>query len=492
MDHREVAENVRRFNVWNPCDIVCWPAEKAAGTRGESALTIGFLILLWIGCTIFLGPIIGLLGLNRSHEEEAKVTPEQWQLRINHLLGYVGLPGGTLGILYQLQRLDPDSGALALVLFSGGFFILIIVLALVSRLFPTISGKNGYYLVLCTIFTVSILTYRADRKVETAREANDDAIIAEMAAIDKQAMREWIEDLYASGAHGAPGKIPPMLEVIDTGEGMQVKNLASRSVCIQIRRHIEVGSVPDRFRCSLLSRNREGDCTHLGPGNSDWFELGNSPDRQACLGQPLIFMVGNRITDADVAWWSDPEIALLEAEIRNPTSHYGSTGRFTLQEALASYRSLLRQGDRAGMWRAHIGAAELVDSVEPAPAEEKREVSAELASELGPARKRVGDLERFREKLDPAAHNLPDYLKVSSDWKDEIVLANATHSAKRVHLLRVGRDSQGDTFLCAMQGSDENVHGTLIPRNQSATFNLPSGSPCPPNRRFSTASGSTR
>ena len=451
-------------------------------------MTLGFLILLWIGCTIFLGPIINLLGLNRSHREEAEVTPEQWQLRIHHLLGYVGLLGGTLGILYLLLRQDPNSGALALVLFSGGFFVLIIVLALVSRLFPTLGGKNGYYLVLCTIFVISIVTYRADRNAEAAREARVAAMVAEIAALDRQAMREWIEDLHAAGAHGAPGEIPPMLEVRDTGDGVQVKNLSSRPICMRLSRHVEHSdnaAIP--VRCALLSRNREGDCTLLGPGNSDWFELAHVPHPETCIGQPLSFKVGSRVgdvADAEVVWWSDPEIAILEAEIASPTSSYGASGRFTLEETLAGYRSMLRQGDRAGLWRAHIEAAELLQSVDPDPPERERAVTAESASELSSARKRVFDFERLRRSLEPGRRNLPDYLKVSSDWKDEIVLANTTHSSKYVRLFRQGRDADGKAFFCELQGSDGNLRGSPIPKSGSAPFQLPAGSPCPANKRL--------
>ena len=450
-------------------------------------MSIGFLILLWIGCTIFLGPIINGLGLNRSHREEAEVTHEQWQLRIHHLLGYVGLLGGTLGILYQIQRLDADSPALLLVLFSFGFFILIIVLALVSRLFPTMSGKNGYYLVLCTICAVSILTYRADRKAEAARKADVDAKVAQIAALDKQAMREWIEDLHAAGAHGAPGEIPPMLEVQDSGDGVQVKNLASSSVCMRISRHVERDHGDNRYQCALLSRNHEGDCTLLGAGNSDWFELPNVPQRETCIGQPLTFKVGTRggaRADAEVVWWSDPEIAHLQAEIASPTSHYGASGRFTLEETLDGYRALLRQGDRAGQWRAHIEAAELIQSTNPDPPGQERSITAETATELSAARKRIFDLERLRDGLEPGQRNLPDYLKVSSDWKDEVVLANTTNSSKRVQLLRQGRDPQGGTFFCAMHGGDGNLRGTLIPKSASASFHLPAGSPCPANQRL--------
>ena len=452
-------------------------------------MSIGFLILLWIGCTIFLGPIISGLGLGRSHAEEAEVTHEQWQLRIHHLLGYVGLLGGTLGILYQIQRLDADSPALMLVLFSGGFFILIIVLALVSRLFRTMSGKNGYYLVLCTICGVSILTYLADRKTETVREAADDATVAQIAALDKQAMREWIEDLHAAGAHGAPGEIPPMLEVQDSGDRVQVKNLSSSPICMTVSRYVEIGDggVANRFRCALLSRNRQGDCTPLSAGNSDWFELPNSPQRETCIGQPLSFKLGAREgarADADVVWWSNPEIAYLEAEIASPTSHYGASGRFTLEETLAGYQALLRQGDRAGQWRAHIEAAEQIQATNPDPPAQERSITAEVSTEISAARKRVFDLERLREGLEPGQRNLPEYLKVSSDWKDEVVLANTTYASKHVQLLRQGRDPQGGTFFCAMHGSDGNLRGTLIPKSGSMSFHLPADSPCPANKRL--------
>jgi hypothetical protein len=452
-------------------------------------LSIGFLILLWIGCTIFLGPIIGMLGLNRSHREEAEVTHEQWQLRIHHLLGYVGLLGGTLGILYLVQRLDADSGALAIMLFTGGFVVLMISLALLSRLFATMSGKNGYYLALSAIFAVSALTYRADRKAEAAREADVAAKIAEIAALDRKAMREWIEDLHAAGAHGAPGDIPPMLEVQDSGDGVQVKNVSSDAVCLRISRHVADGdgSVDNRFRCSLLSRNRDGDCTVLGAGNSDWFELPQSPHRDTCIGQPLSFKIGAREggpAGADVVWWSDPEIALLKKEIAAPRSQYGASGRFTLEETLAGYRALLRQGDRAGRWRAHIEAAERVESTDPDPPELEPGTSAGSATGVGAARKRVFDLVRFREGLEADQRNLPDYLKVSSDWKDEVVLANTANSAKRVQLLRQGRDAQGGTFFCAMHGSDSSLRGTLIARSASASFHLPAESTCPPNKRL--------
>ncbi len=447
-------------------------------------MTLGILVLVWVVCAIFLGPLIRGLGLDRSHEEESKVTPEQWQLRIHHLLGYAGLLGGTAGILYLLGYLAGDATSMAFViLFAIGYPVLMVILGLISKLFPTVKAKNGYYLVLCAIFSVGILTFTADRKVEAASDARHTTTVAEIAEVDKQAMREWIEDLHAAGAHGAAGEIPPMLKVDDTGDGAQVTNLASRSTCLRVFRHIEGGEARQSSRCALLSRNREGDCTRLQPGGSDWFEMPSLAGRQACIGKPLSFRVGTR-SEADVVWWSDPEIALLQAEIRNPTGHYGSTGSSTPEEVLASYHSMLRQGDRAGLWRAHIEAAEPVEPREPASGEERPPVSAAASAELSAAHERVYDLERLKNSTKPGERGLPEYLKVSSDWKGEVVLANASDESRRVNLLRLGRDGQGNPFLCAMHGSDDDAHGTLLPRRESATFRLAPDSPCPLNKRL--------
>ena len=441
-------------------------------------MSIGTLILVWVLCAIFLGPLISLLGLNRSHEDEARVTPEQWQMRIHHLLGYVGLLGGTAGALYLVGRTGNATDQLAL--FILGFPVLIVVLALVARLVPAIRPRNVYYLVLCAIFAVGIFSYRADLDAKAARAEQVLAAEEAIAAIDRQAIREWIEDLHAAGAHGPAGEIPPMLQVEDTGDNVQVKNLSSVRVCLQLYRQSAERNAQNPFKCTLLSRNREGDCTYLGPGSSDWFELANP---QGCVGEPLSFKLGER-SDPTIAWWSDPEIEVLKEQLKNPASYYGNTGhRFTLDDVHASYQAMLRRGDRAANWRKHIEAAELVN-LPPTIEERATRPSAEPSTQLSAAHKHVLDLERLKGKLDPADRGLPDYLKVSSDWKDEIVLANASYGPRRVRLLRVGRDAQGETFLCTMQGDESGPQGTLIAARESATFRLAPGSPCPANKRL--------
>jgi hypothetical protein len=441
----------------------------------------GFLVLLSIFCAIFLGPIIGALGLNRSHQQEAKVTREQWELRIHHLLGYVGMVGGSIGILYLLYSLDRRSGTLGLLLMVGGFPILIVLLALLSKLFPTQKGKNGYYLVLCAIFSVSVLTFFANRHVDLDRVAHSEDLIAQMAAIDRQAMREWIDDIHAAGVHGEPGAVPPMLDVHDTGDAVQVTNLSSQPVCLSIRRH--TGNRNQYDNCTLSGPRREAECSWLTAGSRASFELPDFSGRQDCLGAPLSFRVGTR-SQAEVVWWSDPEVEALEEQIRNPTAHYGSTGRFTPEEALASYRSMLRQGDRASLWRAmqdRTYPAVAADDPEP---EEQQGVAVTISPELSAAHRRVSELERLRDQLGPSARNLPDYLKVSSDWKGEVVLANASYLPQRVRLMRLGRDARGIAFLCAMHGDGDDPKGTAIPKMDTATFRLAADSPCPADKRL--------
>jgi hypothetical protein len=443
-------------------------------------MSIGTLVLLWAFCAIFVSPIIVGMGLTRSHADETEVTPEQWQLRVHHVLGYLGLVFGTAGIVYQVARLDSSSGG-QLLLFLIGYPVVFIVLGVASLLFRGIRAKNGYFLVLCTLFIVGILTYQADERVADAKMTHYEDTIAEIAAVHNRAMREWLDDLEAAGAHGPAGEMPPMLRVSDSGAGTRVRNLASQSVCVRVSRQRQSPDGQGRTQCLLMNPRRGANCTIIGVDREEWFEL---PDREHadCAGQPLSFRVGDS-RSANIVWWSDPELDLLEREIRKPTGHYGSTGSFTADEALGQYRALLRQGDRAALWRAHLEAADLVESVGESPEPAAAPASAEFARELNAAHKRIVELERVAGKIEPAEGNLPSWLILSRDWQGTVVLANNTSSDKWVRLVRLAEDAEGRNYLCAMRGDDSGARGTLIKRRDSATFTLDPASYCAVDKR---------
>lgn len=436
---------------------------------------LGFVISYFV-FAFFMAGIMGGLGL-KSFDEELKTTREQWSLRLHHVLGYVGLIGGSVGILYQIQRIDNDATT-GLILFTAGFVVMELLLAVIVHFIRGRQARNTFYLVLCCIFVVSLFMYFADRKVVAKRLEVREASIAEMAAEHREAKREWLEDIMAARAHGPVGEFPPMLQVTDNGGSVRIRNLAQQSVCVRVSRQRRISSGEYRTQCMLLSANRGAECSPIAVDAEEWFELAEA-DQPACLGRPLSFQVG-QLSDAKIVWWSDPELEILRQELKNPPGDYGNTGRFTIDESLDYYRSLRRQGDRAAWWRSRVQEAELARP--PNVESTSRPISMEAAQELNAAGKRVAELERLQRKLKPGDKNMPRELEVTSDFQGEVVLTSRMGKVN-VRLLRLAKGGDGVQVLCGMNSAGSDSDGTLILDNESATFHLSPGYGCYPEKR---------
>jgi hypothetical protein len=153
--------------------------------------------------------------------------------------------------------------------------------------------------------TYGSLVWQAERATAASVAA------AETAARNEAIARErWIAALQQNpDAHGPPGVVPPMLEVVDDGRSVRVTNTTSEWLTVALARVLQdnqgawhacplltVGEVSDYYRFSI------------GPGNSaDYAPL---PGCAAGFdGAPLEYRVGDPVLDR-AGFWSDTAFAV--------------------------------------------------------------------------------------------------------------------------------------------------------------------------------------
>src|SRR5689334_22424116 len=107
----------------------------------------------------------------------------------------------------------------------------------------------------------------------TPKEARD-KVYADYAAAHMRLRTSWTDDLRAAGAHGGEGVVPPMLEVIDSGRGVQVTNIGTEPLCLDLRRSLAHMRPGLEYQCALWSeRGGLHSCVDYEPGHKEFLRM---------------------------------------------------------------------------------------------------------------------------------------------------------------------------------------------------------------------------
>jgi hypothetical protein len=141
-------------------------------------------------------------------------------------------------------------------------------------------------------------------------------VAAETAARNEAAAAEaWIAALRQSpNGHGPPGVVPPMLEVVDDGRGVQVTNITQEWLTIALAR-VQQDDQGHWHACPLLTVGEVSDYYRfsIGPGGSARYAP--LPDCAAAFaGAPLEYRVGDPLPNR-TGWWSDTAFAVPKGRL---------------------------------------------------------------------------------------------------------------------------------------------------------------------------------
>ena len=185
--------------------------------------------------------------------------------------------------------------------------------------------RTGYHVALCALFLFGfVLPLTFDRSQDKALAEEHASVASEYMEMQKRLRLQWREDVEAADAHGGEGVVPPMLQVLDSGDGVQVTNISDTSLCLDLRRSLARSGPGYDYQCALWSeRGSLHSCVKYEPGHTEWLRMSSKrPDLPDCSGEPLEFRVGDWKEDS-IGWWSDAALeefdrhtAQLETEPR--------------------------------------------------------------------------------------------------------------------------------------------------------------------------------
>jgi len=305
----------------------------------------------------------------------------------------------------------------------------------------------------------------------------------------KHLRMQWREDVRAAGAHGAEGVVPPMLQVLDSGDGVQVTNISDETICLDLRRSLAKFSVGYDYQCALWSdRGGFHSCVDYEPGHTEWLHMSQRPDMPSCAGEPLEFHVGGWKEDS-IGWWSD---AALEEFDRQTGQDHRETTLFDpadmrsdhfMLEVMRELRTKPVGPSRVANWLMQLNAADqkraTLAVASPVQAAEK----AQQLNTLREAQAHLQSIKSLRERISRGRDSdvaIPYYLPV----EDKLDSATVTHplgAVFYVQLSRMGSDSTtGQKFWCEMRGGGRGTEfGTYVSHNQPGRFTLMSrDGPC--------------
>jgi len=141
-------------------------------------------------------------------------------------------------------------------------------------------------------------------------EAERQQLIAKLEALRVSNRQSWLARIESSGATGAPGTVPPMLEVHVRRLGVwQVKNLSAASTCVRLARVAPPRESGEGWvRCELDASNT---CLEIPAGASRLFALESAGLTGGCPNSRLEFRVGHE-EQAGPSWWTQTALAELE------------------------------------------------------------------------------------------------------------------------------------------------------------------------------------
>lgn len=149
-----------------------------------------------------------------------------------------------------------------------------------------------------------------------AAEAERRKLIAKLEALRVSNRQSWLARIESSGATGAPGTVPPMLEVNVRRLGvLQVKNLSAASTCVRLARIAPPRESGEGWvRCELDASNT---CLEIPAGASRFITLESAGPTGGCPNSMLEFRVGHEEM-AGPSWWT--QTALADLEHSGPTA----------------------------------------------------------------------------------------------------------------------------------------------------------------------------
>jgi len=315
-----------------------------------------------------------------------------------------------------------------------------------------------------------------------------DRIYDDYAAAKMRLRTSWTEDLRAAHAHGGEGVVPPMLDVIDSGQGVQVTNIGNVPLCLDLRRSLHKLGPGYEYQCALWSdRGGLHSCVEYPPGHQEWLRMSSArPDLPDCSGEPLEFRVGEW-EKTGLGWWSDA--ALIDYD--------SQTGRLDTDNLL--YATLIAAPDniwkddfvrevtrimeampvgppRVAQWRDQIAGVIASRPAQPVIAPAERAARAAQLNLVREIEAQIRAMKSLRERQTHVRRSdkdkvFPDYLPVE-DHLDRVTVTHPLGAVFYVNLARVGNDPRtGQEFVCEMRGLGRgNSAGTYVSATVPGNF----------------------
>jgi len=281
------------------------------------------------------------------------------------------------------------------------------------------------------IFVLGFLVPFYEQRAASAARAE---LVAAFATRSELVRRKWRADVDVAGAHGGPGREPPMLAVVDDGAAVTLTNVTDTDLdCVQLARVGARSGAGGNLRCFMRDTRGADECALLPAGAAVQFKLNASMrETAACEAASLEFRVGD-YAHPEPSWWSDSALARFEADssqapavsARNAIESYATRG-LSFDALAAEYErigSLLDEPDRADRWRDELDGwqeqkADHRESTRLGKEAERQRVAAEMRR----LETTLTDLAaRRRGDLAPPAGTVPSFLDVEDHGRTVVV-----------------------------------------------------------------------
>jgi hypothetical protein len=331
----------------------------------------------------FLKFLLALFFLSTEAPEEArrrewKEAADSGNLGLKFLGDLVaGAASAVLAGLFIYAILTQGLAGLAMVvvIFNGLLIVALIFLFLTILFRPELGfgARLGIYFVLAALAAMMFAnrperprTSQPIRNVVKPHAAEEkpfertewivrNELVAKVDQLRADARARWRADLVAAGATGAPGVVPPILEVKPKGPGIwQVKNLSPATVCVRLARVSQPEYGKGRWlRCPL---DVIQECSEILAGTTRHLTLEVNDRVAGCVSTLLEYEVGT-FNQPEPSWWSATALENLDAPDSSPDRAHTKWSLEQLRDEITRLERLLAQADRAARWRRELAGA---------------------------------------------------------------------------------------------------------------------------------------
>lgn len=214
-----------------------------------------------------------------------------WLIPIELFVAW-GVIAGTVGIARAANNVGIAYGS-----FLVGLIFLVIV-ALIRHV-PTRLTIDAVAIVYFLAFF-----YIPEHKADAQRESEEKAGQIRLAIAEQERhvkLANWLENMKATGRHGPPGVVPPMLSVEDNGKTVIVKNQSNQRELVKLYRTRENSSKHGEWeKCPMFP---PGSYIELKVNEVVTFELSKQASCKEFVTAPIEYRVG--FTYSSTSWWSD-------------------------------------------------------------------------------------------------------------------------------------------------------------------------------------------